>query len=86
MAFAGCRWRIGKQANLCLLVAPVAVMPILDITALGSTRSGTAGAVAAIVDLIAEKRIAYIKVGRHVRMSASVVDAFIAANMVTSAA
>ena len=27
--------------------------------------------------LIAEKRIAYIKVGRHVRMRASVVDAFV---------
>jgi excisionase family DNA binding protein len=35
--------------------------------------------------LIAEKRIAYIKVGRHVRMRASVVDAFIATNTVTSA-
>jgi excisionase family DNA binding protein len=35
--------------------------------------------------LIAEKRIAYIKVGRHVRMRASTVDAFIATNTVTSA-
>jgi excisionase family DNA binding protein len=34
--------------------------------------------------LIAEKRIAYIKVGRHVRMRASVVDAFIASNTVGS--
>jgi excisionase family DNA binding protein len=38
--------------------------------------------------LIAEKRIAYIKVGRHVadaRMRASALDAFIATNTVTSA-
>ena len=34
--------------------------------------------------LIAEKRIAYIKVGCHVRMRASVVDNFIAANTITS--
>ncbi len=32
--------------------------------------------------LIAEKRIAYIKVGRHVRMRASVVDSFVAANTI----
>lgn len=34
--------------------------------------------------LIAEKRIPYIKVGRHVRMRASVVDAFIATNTVNA--
>jgi excisionase family DNA binding protein len=34
--------------------------------------------------LIAEKRIAYIKVGRHVRMRASVVDSFIQANTVST--
>ena len=34
--------------------------------------------------LIAEKRIAYVKVGRHVRVRASVVDAFIGMNTVRS--
>jgi excisionase family DNA binding protein len=33
--------------------------------------------------LIAEKRIAYIKVGRHVRMRTSVVDAFVEENTVS---
>ena len=35
--------------------------------------------------LIAEKRIAYVKVGRHVRIRASVVDGFIGENTVRSA-
>jgi hypothetical protein len=35
--------------------------------------------------LIAEKRIAYIKVGRHARMRASAIDAFVAANTLSSA-
>jgi excisionase family DNA binding protein len=34
--------------------------------------------------LIAEKRIAYIKVGRHVRVRNSAVDGFISANLIAS--
>ena len=34
--------------------------------------------------LIAEKRIVYVKVGRHVRFRASAVDAFIGQNTVVS--
>ena len=34
--------------------------------------------------LIAEKRIAYVKVGRHVRVRASAVDGFIGQNTVLS--
>ena len=35
--------------------------------------------------LIAERRIAYVKVGRHVRVRASTVDGFIGENTVRSA-